>query len=60
MEFYVDASSILIDIYKIIVIIFNFLNSFYAYHSLSKHLFFFKEINQEKINNFDITKKKAN
>ena len=41
MEFYADASSILIAIYEIIVIIFNFIDYFYAYHSLAKNLFFF-------------------
>ena len=58
MEFYADASSILIAIYEIIVIIFHFINNFNAYHSLSKQLFFFKEINQEKSNNFDIFQKR--
>ena len=36
MEFYVDASSLLIAIYVILYIIFNNINHFYAYHLLSK------------------------
>ena len=56
MEFYADASSLLIAIYYILFIIFDFIDYFYAYHSLSKHLFFFKELDSEK--NFDILQKK--
>ena len=44
MEFYADASSLLIGIYKILSIIFGFFNNFYAYHSISKRIFFFKEL----------------
>ena len=35
MEFYADASSLLIALYYVIFIIFNFIDYFYAYHSLS-------------------------
>ena len=50
MEFYADASSLLIAFYEILLIIFYFINTFYAELSLSKKLFFFKEINENNIN----------
>ena len=52
MEFYADASSLLIALYYVIFIIFNFIDYFYAYHSLSQHIFFFKGIENGK--NFNI------
>jgi len=33
MEYYADSSSLLVAIYEIIVIIFNFIDNFYANHS---------------------------
>ena len=56
MEFYADASSLLIAIYEILFFILSYIDYFYAYHSLAKHLFFFKELNNE--NNFNILQKK--
>ena len=56
MEFYADASSLLIALYEILVIIFNYIDDFYAHHSLSKQLFFFKGI--EDSNNYNIFKKR--
>ena len=56
-EFYADASSILIAIYEIIVIIINFIDNFYAYHSLAKNIFFFKEL-EEVTHHFDISRKR--
>ena len=53
MEFYADASSIMVAIYEILIIIFNYINTFYAELSLSKKLFFFKELNN---NHLDINK----
>ena len=50
MEFYADASSLLIAFYEILLIIFYFINTFYAELSLSKKIFFFKEINENNIN----------
>ena len=56
MEFYADASSLLIAIYGILEIIFNYVNNFYANHSLSKLIFFFKDLEEE--NSFNLFKKK--
>ena len=56
MEFYADASSLLVALYEIIFFIYSFIDYFYAYHTLSKHLFFFKELETE--NNFNISQKR--
>ena len=56
MEFYADASSILVALYEIIYLIFNFIDYFYAYHSLSKEIFFFRDIEED--NNYNISKKR--
>ena len=56
MEFFADASSILVALYDILFFIFNFIDYFYAYHSLSQQIFFFKDIKEE--NNYNIFKKK--
>ena len=56
MEFYADASSLLIGIYEILCIVFNYIDYFYAYHSLAKHLFFFKEL--EPSTSFNILQKR--
>jgi hypothetical protein len=55
MEFYADASSLLIAIFEILVVIFNYVDTFYAHHSLAKSTFFFKEL--EDKDNFNIMKK---
>ena len=55
MEFYADSSSILIALYEILFIIFGFFDNFYAYHSLARRIFFFKELEDS---NFDIFEKK--
>ena len=44
IEFYADSSSLLMALFEILRIIFNCINSFYADHSFTKHLFFFKEV----------------
>ena len=56
MEFYADASSLLIAIYAILDFIFNYINTFYANHSLSKSIFFFKDLEEE--NSFNLFKKR--
>ena len=56
MEFYADASSFLIAIYEITYLILNFIDFFYAYHSLAQQLFFFKGIEED--NNYNIFNKK--
>ena len=56
MEFYTDASSLLIAIYVILEVIFSYINTFYANHSLSKYIFFFKDLEEE--NNFNLCKKR--
>ena len=56
MEFYADASSLLIAIYEIVSVILGYFNEFYGYHSLSKMMFFFKDL--EDPNGFNISKKR--
>ena len=50
MEFYADASSLLIAFYDIIFIIINCINTFYAELSISKKIFFFKELEGNNLN----------
>ena len=57
MEFYADVYSLLIALLYILIAILNFINSFYANHSLGKKIFLFKEI---KNNSFDAFKKYRN
>ena len=52
MEFYADISSMVITVYRILIIFFNFVNTFYAMHSVAKRIFFFKEIEQKHFNVF--------
>ena len=54
IEFYADSSSITRGLAYILYAIIKFFNNFYAQHSISKKLFFFKEI---KNNHIDILKK---
>ena len=53
-EFYADSSSLFYFLIQALFIIVNFINNFYAEHSLAKNLFFFKEIEN---NNIDFVKK---
>ena len=46
-EFYADASSLLITAYEIVIIIFEFLNTFWAEQSLSKKIFFFQDFDKK-------------
>ena len=50
MEFYADASSLLIAFYQILLIILNYINTFYAELSISKKIFFFKELEENNLN----------
>ena len=50
MEFYADASSLLDGVFRVLLIIFSYFNSFYAELSLSKKIFFFKELNDYNYN----------
>ena len=54
IECFADTSSLLMAIFKLLFIIFGFINGFYAKISISKALFFFREIED---NNLDILKK---
>ena len=54
MECYADSSSLLFGVFKVLCFIFGFINTFYANISISKTLFYFKEIEGT---NLDILKK---
>ena len=56
MEFYADASSLLVAIYEIVSVILGYFNEFYGYHSLSKMMFFFKDL--EDPDGFNISNKR--
>ena len=49
IEFYADSSSITRGLAYILYAIIRFFNNFYAHHSISKKLFFFKEIENNHI-----------
>lgn len=55
MEFYADISSLVITVYRLLIIFFNFVNTFYAMHSVAKRIFFFKEIQKKRFNVFKRT-----
>jgi len=50
MEFYADASSLLIAVFEVLIIIFNFINNFWAEQDLSKTIFFFKDLEEGGLN----------
>ena len=50
MEFYADASSSLIALYEILIIILNYINNFWAEQALSKKIFFFKDLEESGLN----------
>jgi len=54
MEFYADYSSLMISLFRVLYIIFCFVNRFYAEHSLAKQIFFFKEAENR---HYDINRK---
>ena len=55
MEFYASISCLLTAIYKILTLFLSEIDNFYGFHSLSKYIFFFKEL--EDKNTFNISKK---
>ena len=55
MEFYANATSLLIGIYRLLNFIFKYIDSFYAENWLTRRLFFLKEF--KDLHNFDIYKK---
>ena len=55
MEFYADASSLLIALYEILLIIFNYINNFWAEQTLSKKIFFFKDLKESGLNSQKIS-----
>ena len=54
LEFYANISSLLLGILRVLIIILNFFNDFYAEFSFSKRIFIFKEYDN---NRFNISKK---
>ena len=56
MEFYADLSSLMITLYRIMIIFFNYINTFYAMHSVSKRIFFFRDIERKRHYNFNKSK----
>jgi len=50
MEFYADASSLLIALYDVLIIIFNYINQFWAEQNLSKIIFFFTDLEESGLN----------
>ena len=55
MEFYADASSLLIALYEVLLIIFNYINNFWAEQTLSKKLFFFKDLEESGLSSKKIS-----
>ena len=55
MEFYASTSCLLKAIYNILVLFFDYIENFYGFHSISKFIFFFKDLDDE--NNFNISTK---
>ena len=56
MEFYANATSLLIGIFRVLIFVFRIINNFYAENSITRRIFFLKEF--ENKNNFDIFKKR--
>ena len=52
MEFYADISSMMVALYRLMIIFFNYINTFYAMHSVAKRIFFFKDIEKKRHYNF--------
>ena len=46
-EFFADASALLVTIYEVLNIIFEFLNTFWAEQTLSKNIFFFQDFDHK-------------
>ena len=56
-EFYADASSLLLTIFNVMLIMFGFLNKFWGEQHLFQELFLFKDINLNTFNKEDKIKK---
>ena len=56
IEFYADSTSIMRGLFSFLLIILNFFNIFFSEYSISKKLFFFKEI-ENKNNHLDVFKR---
>ncbi len=56
LEFWADATSLLMAIYEVVSFILSYINTFYSNHSLAQNIFFFKNLENE--NHFNINKKK--
>ena len=54
VEFFADASSLLVALFDVLIIVFNYIDSFYADYSLGKRIFMFKELED---NHFNVPKK---
>ena len=54
LEFYADVSSLLLGIFRFLIIILGFINTFYAECSFSKRIFIFKDFDNK---HFNISKK---
>ena len=52
MEFYADISSMMVAFYRIMISVFNYINTFYAMHSVAKRIFFFRDIEKKRHYNF--------
>ena len=50
LEFFADATSLSIIIYEILKFIMVYFNTFFSYHSLSKSIFFFKDVEDPHLN----------
>ena len=50
MEFFADTFSFWLDIFFLLNFFFDFYNNFYAYHSFSKKLFYFKGVENKHFN----------
>ena len=54
MEFYADVSSLLLGIFRLLIIIINYFNNFYAEYSFSKRIFILKDYENS---HFEISKR---
>ena len=51
LEFWADATSLLMAIYEVVSFILSYIDYFYSYHSLSQNIFFFKNLENENFFN---------
>ena len=50
LEFYADVSSLLLGIFRFLIIVFDFINNFYVEYSFAKRIFIFKEFENSHFN----------